>query len=154
MTVKAANIAQPMRLPTTMTAMVSHSPSLRTMPSAPSAQLIGAIFAPAQIHICCGPVESRSASGMGSTLWTSAQLLFGRRMKNPSISNACSYSVARHHLLPQRGADEAGDGSFGCKQADNLGDLSSESWARCWTGKPDGKGMGLSIRQSIIEALG
>ena len=51
-----------------MTAMVSHSPSLRTMPSAPSVQLIGAMLAPAQIQICCGPVESRSASGIGSML--------------------------------------------------------------------------------------
>src|SRR2546430_374702 len=58
-------------LPSTTTAMVSQSPSLRTMPSAPRAQLIGAMFAPAQIHICCGPVESLSASGMGSMLWTS-----------------------------------------------------------------------------------
>src|SRR2546427_7728752 len=58
-------------LPSTMTAMVSQSPSLRTMPSAPRAQLIGAMFAPAQIHICCSPVESLSASGMGSMLWTS-----------------------------------------------------------------------------------
>src|SRR5919197_3828226 len=71
MTVKAAKIAQPTRLPSTMTAMVSQSPSLRTMPSAPRAQLIGAMLAPAQIHICCSPVESLSASGMGSTLWTS-----------------------------------------------------------------------------------
>src|SRR5262245_3623562 len=70
-TVKAAKIAQPTMLPSTMTAMVSQSPRLRTMPSAPSAQLIGAMFAPAQIHICCGPVESLSASGMGSMLWTS-----------------------------------------------------------------------------------
>ncbi len=45
--------------------------SARTMPSAPRAQLIGAMFAPAQIHICCSPVESLSASGMGSMLWTS-----------------------------------------------------------------------------------
>src|SRR5881398_1085897 len=58
-------------LPSTMTAMVSQSPSLRTMPSAPRAQLIGAMFAPAQIHICCSPVESLSASGMGSIAWTS-----------------------------------------------------------------------------------
>src|SRR2546421_12362582 len=58
-------------LPSTMTAIVSQSRSLRTMPSAPRAQLIGAMFAPAQIHICCGPVESLSASGMGSMLWTS-----------------------------------------------------------------------------------
>src|ERR671936_1019368 len=72
MTVKAAKIAQPTRLPSTMTAIVSQSPSLRTMPSAPRAQLIGAMLAPAQIHICCGPVESLSASGMGSMLWTSA----------------------------------------------------------------------------------
>jgi hypothetical protein len=57
-----------MMLPRTMTATVSQSPSLRMMPSAPSAQLMGAMFAPAQIHICCGPVESRSASGMGSML--------------------------------------------------------------------------------------
>src|SRR5207248_3870035 len=71
MTVKAAKIAQPTMLPSTMTAMVSQRPSLRTMPSAPRAQLIGAMFAPAQIHICCGPVESLSASGMGSMLWTS-----------------------------------------------------------------------------------
>src|SRR5436309_4752724 len=71
MTVKPAKIAHPTRLPTTMTAMVSQSPSLRTMPSAPRAQLIGAMFAPAQIHICCSPVESLSASGMGSMLWTS-----------------------------------------------------------------------------------
>src|SRR5919197_511858 len=71
MTVKAAKIAQPTRLPSTMTAMVSQSPSLRTMPSAPRAQLIGAMLAPAQIHICCSPVESLSASGMGSMLWTS-----------------------------------------------------------------------------------
>src|SRR6266852_382558 len=41
------------------------------MPSAPRAQLIGAMLAPAQIHICCGPVESLSVSGMGSILWTS-----------------------------------------------------------------------------------
>src|SRR5436189_6465777 len=72
MTVKAAKIAQPTMLPSTMTAIVSHRPSLRTTPSAPRAQLIGAMLAPAQIHICCGPVESLSASGMGSMLWTSA----------------------------------------------------------------------------------
>src|SRR5262245_31605265 len=60
-----------MMLPITITAMVSHNPSLRTMPSAPSAQFTGAILAPAQIHICCGPVESRSASGIGSMLWAS-----------------------------------------------------------------------------------
>src|SRR5437763_250313 len=71
MTVKAAKIAPPTMLPSTMTAIVSHRPSLRTMPSAPRAQLIGAMLAPAQIHICCGPVESLSASGMGSMLWTS-----------------------------------------------------------------------------------
>src|SRR5439155_1683480 len=70
-TVKAAKIAHPTMLPSTMTAIVSQSPSLRTMPSAPRAQLIGAMFAPAQIHICCSPVESLSASGMGSMLWTS-----------------------------------------------------------------------------------
>src|SRR3989442_1297590 len=71
MTVKAAKIAHPTMLPSTTTAIVSQSPSLRTMPSAPRAQLIGAMLAPAQIHICCGPVESLSASGMGSMLWTS-----------------------------------------------------------------------------------
>ena len=70
-TVKAAKIAQPTTLPITTTAMVSQSPRLSTMPSAPSAQLIGAMLAPAQIHICCGPVESLSASGIGSMLWTS-----------------------------------------------------------------------------------
>src|SRR5207302_7817699 len=64
-------MAHPTRLPSTMTAIVSQSPSLRTMPSAPRAQLMGAMFAPAQIHICCGPVESLSASGMGSMVWTS-----------------------------------------------------------------------------------
>ena len=68
MTVKAEKIAQPTRLPSTMTAMVSQRPSLSTMPSAPRAQLIGAMLAPAQIHICCGPVESLSDSGMGSML--------------------------------------------------------------------------------------
>src|SRR6266516_1077673 len=35
MTVKAAKIAQPTMLPSTMTAIVSHRPSLRTMPCAP-----------------------------------------------------------------------------------------------------------------------
>src|SRR2546427_4177716 len=29
------------------------------------------MFAPAHIHSCCSPVESLSASGMGSMLWTS-----------------------------------------------------------------------------------
>src|SRR2546427_1573412 len=72
MTVKAAKIAHPTMLPSTTTAIVSQSPSLRTMPSAPRAQLIGAMLAPAQIHICCGPVESLSASGIGSTLWASS----------------------------------------------------------------------------------
>src|SRR5438445_8033385 len=71
MTVKAAKSPHPTMLPSTMTASVSQSPSLSTMPSAPRAQLIGAMFAPAQIHICCSPVESLSASGMGSMLWTS-----------------------------------------------------------------------------------
>src|SRR5262245_22984622 len=70
-----------------MTAMVSHKPSFRTMPSAPSAQFTGAIFAPAQIHICCGPVESRSASGIGSTLWMSAlnSLFAGVVMRVPLV---------------------------------------------------------------------
>jgi hypothetical protein len=67
-TVKVAKIAQPTMFPITMTAIVSISPSFRMMPSAPSAQLTGAMLAPAQIHICCGPVESRSASGIGSML--------------------------------------------------------------------------------------
>src|SRR5258708_4899602 len=56
-----------------MTPIVSHRPSLRMIPSAPSAQLTGAMFAPAQIHICCGPVEPRAASGMGSMLRMSAR---------------------------------------------------------------------------------
>src|SRR5262249_7347899 len=58
-------------LPSTTTTMVSHRPSLSTMPRAPRAQLMGAMFAPAQIHICCGPVESLWASGMGSMRWRS-----------------------------------------------------------------------------------
>src|SRR5215470_15440600 len=70
-TVKAAKIAHPMMLPTTTTAIVSQSPKFSMMPNAPRAQLIGAMLAPAQIHICWGPVESLSASGMGSMLWTS-----------------------------------------------------------------------------------
>ena len=36
------------------------------MPSAPRTQLIGAMFAPAQIQNCCTGVESRSLSGIGS----------------------------------------------------------------------------------------
>src|SRR5690349_18325627 len=71
-TVKAPKMAQPTRLPSTMTAMVSQRPSLRTMPRAPRAQLMGAMLAPAQIHICWGPVESLSDSGMGSILCASA----------------------------------------------------------------------------------
>src|SRR5262245_44070773 len=51
--------------------MVSHRPSLSTIPRAPRAQLMGAMLAPAQIHICWRPVESLSASGMGSMLWRS-----------------------------------------------------------------------------------
>src|SRR6516165_11182384 len=107
--VKAAKIAQPMRFPTTMTAMVSHRPSLRTMPSAPSAQLIGAIFAPAQIHICCGPVESRSQAGMGSTLWVSALRSevvigsFSAQTRGTWPSGNCFDSLVRAHREMQDG---------------------------------------------------
>jgi hypothetical protein len=60
------NSAQPARLPSATTTIVSIRLSPRTMPSAPSTQLIGAMFAPAQIQNCCTGVESRSASGIGS----------------------------------------------------------------------------------------
>ena len=65
-TVSEAKIAQPTMLPRTMTRIVSMSPRPSTMPSAPRIQLIGAMFAPAQIQNCCQPVESRSASGICS----------------------------------------------------------------------------------------
>src|SRR6266545_3687134 len=72
-TVIAAKIAQPMRLPMTTIRMVSNRPRPRTIPSAPRTQLIGAMLAPAQIHICCGPVESLSRSGIGSMLCASSR---------------------------------------------------------------------------------
>ncbi len=50
MTLQAPNSAHPNRLPTTMTVTVSTRLSPSWMPSAPSTQLIGAMFAPAQIQ--------------------------------------------------------------------------------------------------------
>src|SRR5436309_1562994 len=102
MTVKAAKIAQPTMLPSTMTAIVSHRPSLRTMPSAPRAQLIGAMLAPAQIHICCGPVESLSASGMGSMLWTSALSSAPAAVAMRASRSSC---VVRSHRLVRNEAE-------------------------------------------------
>src|SRR6266545_1997377 len=72
-TVIAAKIAQPTILPMSTIRMVSTRPSPRTIPSAPRTQLIGAMLAPAQIHICCGPVESLSRSGIGSMLCASSR---------------------------------------------------------------------------------
>src|SRR2546430_6004342 len=72
MTMNAAKMAPPTRLPSTTMARVSHRPRPRMMPRAPRIQFTGAMLAPAQIHICCGPVESLSASGIGSTLWASS----------------------------------------------------------------------------------
>src|SRR4051794_8048479 len=66
MTQNAPKIEQPTRLPITSTRSVSTRLSPRMIPSAPSTQLIGAMFAPAQIQNCCSGVESRSAAGTGA----------------------------------------------------------------------------------------
>jgi hypothetical protein len=57
-------------------------------------------------------------------------------------------------LLQQQGADEAGEGSSFGKMPTTSGICRVNLGAVLGAGKPDGKRMGLSICQSIIEALG
>src|SRR5438876_5182998 len=120
-------------LPSTMTAIVSQSPSLRTMPSAPRAQLIGAMFAPAQIHICCSPVESLSASGMGSILWTSTRSSALVSVAMIVSLAPCGCPVASRH---RNGVTRSGNVSvsYGFRERSICG--TSRVSAACFRGRP------------------